>query len=507
MRRRHRRDPRSYRPRAVLAVEFLEPRLVPSLIPQPGHVVIVVEENHDYSQIIGSPSAPYINALARQGALIAQSFAITHPSQPNYLDLFSGSDQGVTDDSYPHSFSAANLASELIGAGLTFGGFSESLPSVGYTGASFQGLYVARHNPWVNFSNVPAADNLPFAGFFPANFDQLPTVSIVVPNVADDMHDGTVQQGDAWLRANLDGYVQWAATHNSLLVVTWDEDDSSGANHIPTLFVGPMVTPGTYGLTVNHFDVLRTLEDMYGLPYAGASATATPITSVWQPANENFVQSLYLDFLGRSGSPGELDLWTPAIPRLGRAGVAGAIAHSQEALKRVVDSFYARFLNRPADPAGEQGWVGFLQQGGTEEQVLAGFLSSPEFAGRANSLIGSGDANNNYVRALYSLLLNRAAGDGETSLWMTALPLVGRGGVAGGFLGSAEFRSGAVRTYYGDTSLAAFPYQPFFPSFLRRRTALAAGEVASWIGQPLDLLQIQFGFAGSQEYFDLAQSR
>ena len=68
-------------------------------VPQPDHVVIVIEENHSYSEIIGSPNAPYINSLAAQGAVFTQSYAVTHPSQPNYLDLFSGFNQGVTDDS------------------------------------------------------------------------------------------------------------------------------------------------------------------------------------------------------------------------------------------------------------------------------------------------------------------------------------------------------------------------------------------------------------------------
>jgi len=375
MRRQNRPLQDANRRRSTLRVEPLESRLVPSPIPRPGHVVIVIEENHAYSQIIGSPNAPYINSLAQQGALITNSHAITHPSEPNYLDLFSGSNQGVTDDSSPHSFSTPNLASELLRSGLTFGGYSESLPVPGYSGTSFQGLYYAKHNPWVSFTNVPAADNMPFAGFFPSNFAQLPTVAIVVPNVFNDMHSGTIQEGDAWLESNLDGYVQWARTHNSLLIVTWDEDDSFSNNHIATLFVGPMVTPGPYGLTINHFDVLRTVEDMYGLPYAGASGRAPPITYIWQAANEKYVQSLYLDFLGRTGSLAELDSWMPAIPLTGGAGVASVSAHSAEALNRLVDSFYVRFLNRPADAAGEQSLGNFLKQGGTEEQSLAGFLS------------------------------------------------------------------------------------------------------------------------------------
>ena len=96
------------------------------------------------------------------------------------------------------------------------------------------------------------------------------------------MHSASVSQGDSWLKTHLDGYAQWAKTHNSLLIITWDEDDDLSNNHIPTIFVGSMVKAGHYSETINHYNVLRTPEDMYGLPYAGSSASATPITDVWQ---------------------------------------------------------------------------------------------------------------------------------------------------------------------------------------------------------------------------------
>src|SRR5438552_2255832 len=133
-------------------------------VPRPDHVVIVIEENHGYSEIIGSSAAPYINSLAAQGALFTHSSAITHPSQPNYLDLFSGSNQGVTDDSCPHSFSSSNLAASLIAGGFTFAGYSEGLPSQGALDCS-AGDYWRKHNPWSNFSNVPSSANKPFTAF------------------------------------------------------------------------------------------------------------------------------------------------------------------------------------------------------------------------------------------------------------------------------------------------------------------------------------------------------
>jgi hypothetical protein len=250
-----------------------------SSVPHFDHIVVVIEENHSFDEIIGNSSAPYINNLASQGAEFTQSFAVTHPSEPNYLELFSGSTQGVTSDSCPHTFSGPDLGGETLAAGKTFAGFSESMPSNGYTGCT-SGAYARKHNPWSFFSDVPAADNRTFAGF-PSDYTTLPGLSFVVPNLLDDMHDGTVAQGDTWLQNNIDGYAQWAKTHNSLLVVTWDEDDSSGTNQIPTLMVGQGVTPGQYSENITHDNVLRTLEDSLGVAATNNAANATPITDVF----------------------------------------------------------------------------------------------------------------------------------------------------------------------------------------------------------------------------------
>ena len=255
-------------------------------VPQFSHIVVAVFENHSYAEVLGGSSAPYMQSLANNGARFTQSFAIEHPSEPNYLDLFSGSNQGVTDDSCPHDFATDNEGAELIAHGFTFGGYSETMPSVGYTGCTYgTSGYARKHNPWVNFdlatNSVPSSDNMPFTSFPTSNFASLPTVSWVVPNLCNDMHDCSVGTGDTWAKNNLDAYAQWAKANNSLLIITFDEDDSSAQNNIPTLFYGANVKVGTYGEHVTHYNVLRTLEDAYGTGYAGASASATPITDVW----------------------------------------------------------------------------------------------------------------------------------------------------------------------------------------------------------------------------------
>jgi len=277
-------DPKFFGTTLLLVIMAIKPAMgqftpAQHFVP-PSHVIVVMEENHSYSEIIGSPDAPYINALAAAGASFTNSFAITHPSQPNYLDLFSGLNQGVTDDSCPHTFSTQNLESELIAAGKTFAGYSEGLPAKGSEICS-SGEYARKHVPWTNFTNDPSGNNLPFTSF-PTNFADLPVVSWVIPDLLDDMHDGTILEGDTWLQTNLSPYVDWARTHNSLLIVTWDEDDGSEGNQIPTIFVGPMVKPGEYSEQIDHYNVLRTLEDMYGLPHLGNSSKAKPITDVWK---------------------------------------------------------------------------------------------------------------------------------------------------------------------------------------------------------------------------------
>jgi phospholipase C len=244
------------------------------------HIVVVVEENHSYRQIAGHKDAPYMNALMKNGATLVNHFATRHPSQPNYYDLFSGSTQGITSNKKPlKKFSTPNLASELIKAGFTFGGYSENLPKTGFDGVTDSKFkYARKHNPWVNFTNVPTSANMPFTSF-PKDFSKLPTVSFVVPNMDHDIHDGTIKQADDWLKQNLSGYVKWAETHNSLLILTWDEDDMSAKNRIPTVFVGPMVKKGAYSPKSDHFSVLRTIEDLYGLPALGESkkAKALPV--------------------------------------------------------------------------------------------------------------------------------------------------------------------------------------------------------------------------------------
>ncbi|MFF0160076.1 alkaline phosphatase family protein [Streptomyces sp. NPDC005263] len=253
-------------------------------LPTPDHVVVVVMENHAYSQVIGSSSAPYLNnTLKAGGANLTQSYGLTHPSEPNYYMLFSGSNQGRTDDSCVSvgSISAPNLAAELIAAGKTWASYNESLPSQGSTTCS-SGNYAQKHNPWFGFSNVPTSTAKTMTQF-PTDYTTLPKVSFVTPNLCSDMHDCSVSTGDTWIKNNLGAYATWAKTHNSVLAVTFDEDNKLSGNRIPTVLYGQHVTPGSSSATTyNHYNVLRTVEDLAGLTaHAGNAASAADITGIW----------------------------------------------------------------------------------------------------------------------------------------------------------------------------------------------------------------------------------
>lgn len=254
---------------------------LPLVGPHGSHVTLVIMENKDYNRVVGSMDAPYFNkTLVPQGALLRNMHAINHPSEPNYLALFSGSTQGIHGDPCPVYFKAANSASELIAAGKTFAGYYESMPRNGYKGC-YQGLYDRNHNPWVEFRNVPDSDNLVYHGF-PSS----PAALVwIVPNLCHDTHNCAVKSGDRWLSQNLPPIIAWDKKHEGLLILTWDEadPDNSGKNHIPTVLVGPMVKAGAESDEhVDHYSTLHAIDEIFGIACIEKACKAPAITGIWQ---------------------------------------------------------------------------------------------------------------------------------------------------------------------------------------------------------------------------------
>jgi phosphatidylinositol-3-phosphatase len=266
-----------------------DPSPVAAQLPRPAHVVVIVEENKSFSQIIGNVrEAPYLNELASRGAVFTRSYAIAHPSQPNYVALFAGRTNPDGDGCAvlgipPYS---DNLGAELIRSKRTFVGYAEDLPRPGYRGC-VAGNYARKHAPWAHFTTIPDASIEPLTAL-PRDWDRLPNVSFVTPNILNDMHSGSIRRGDDWLRRRMGPLITWAAQHDTLIVITWDESSAALTNHIPTIFLGPMVKPGRYDEPITHYRVLRTLEDLYGLPRDGSAASVSPIDDIWSRSAVRF---------------------------------------------------------------------------------------------------------------------------------------------------------------------------------------------------------------------------
>lgn len=263
----------------ILSVWPLAPALAKELVPRVpayDHIVVVIMENRDFKSIIGNAlEAPYLNTLADKGTLLTNYTAITHPSEPNYFALYAGRTFGVIDDE-DYVLHGPTLATILRKAGKTFTGYVEHPNSTD------------SHNPWTPFPEGEDVEQ-DFAAFPTTDFSKLPTVAFVIPNVDHDMHDGTIADGDTWLKANLDSYAQWAKANNSLLIVTWDEDDDGKRNHVATIFHGAHVKRAHVSKAANHYNLLSTMLAAYELtgPANAATAPIIDIFGLHGPARQN----------------------------------------------------------------------------------------------------------------------------------------------------------------------------------------------------------------------------
>lgn len=271
---------------------LLFPLLLNAQVPSSAHVVIVLEENHSYSSVIGNSAMPYLNSLASHNTLATQYYANTHPSIGNYFMLTTG--QIITnDDSFSSVVNVDNIVRHLLTAGKTWKSYAESLPYVGYTGGD-TGAYVRHHNPFTYFSDVfdSSAEKLnlvPFSQFASdlAN-DRLPDFSFVIPNVNDDAHNGTLQQADQWLQANIAPVLSNPTFQkDGILMIVFDEsyttDTAWGGGHVAAVLAGPLVKKGFQTSThYQHQNMLRTIMQAIGTGgYPGAAASAIPMSDAF----------------------------------------------------------------------------------------------------------------------------------------------------------------------------------------------------------------------------------
>ena len=270
-------------------------------------VFVIVMENHNWSDIVWNPSAPYINGTLMPMAAHAEAYYdnpdSVHPSEPNYIWMEAGSNLGITDDADPVAhplITTDHLVTQLENAGLDWRSYQEDMPP-GCPVIS-TGLYAAKHNPMVFFTDVVGDPPTPSAvrciqhvrpyTDLAADLEgqHVAAYNFIVPNLCNDMHNlggcGTgdaVSHGDAWLSQAVPPILASAAYKDGgALFITWDES-VNGEHPIGMLVLSPMAKPGYAGTArYYHSSLLRTVEEIFGLPYLGDAANQQSLSDLFQ---------------------------------------------------------------------------------------------------------------------------------------------------------------------------------------------------------------------------------
>jgi acid phosphatase len=259
-----------------------------------NHVIVVVEENHSYSEVIGNPAMPYLNNLASTYGVATQYYGDTHPSIGNYFMMTTG--QIVTDNelSPPQTVSVDNIVRELVASHKTWKSYAESLPSAGYLGADVY-PYAQHHDPFVFFSDVqndPQQQNnvVPFTQFTQdLNGGQLPNFSFITPNQLHNAHDGPLGDADSWLSQNIAPLVSSPQFQkDGLLIVVFDESNFADlahfGGHTVAVVVSPFAKRGYQSTTFyQHQSTLRFVLSSLGVgTFPGAAASAPDMAEFLQ---------------------------------------------------------------------------------------------------------------------------------------------------------------------------------------------------------------------------------
>jgi hypothetical protein len=294
--------------------------------------------------------------------------------------------------------------------------------------------------------------------------------------------------------ANFRALVQGNDFHNSAVGISIHGDGTHagaidlGGGNLGSLggnnfrgFAGP-ATLGKAAIVVTAADETTVTAglNLFAAGVSPASLFVDPAATIdaSQPLNpgRSFVQALYNEVLGRTGALAELDPWVGVLDTQGRAAVANGIRMSNEALGRVVDQLYLRFLGRQSDSSGQSGWISFLQHGGTLETVEDLFLTAPEYLSHINT---------DYVQSLYLNILGRRGNSSELTFWNNQIQSLGLAGIASAFTHSSEYRLNTLRLY--------------FQTLLHRTPADT--ELAPLTNTPLSLLDLEGVVLSSPEFF------
>ena len=250
-----------------------------------SHIVVIVMENKEAPSIVGAGGAPYANRLARRYGLANASYAITHPSLPNYMALTSGSTDGIDSDCAGCRVHARNLVDQLEAAGISWRAYLEDYPGRCFAGAQAGG-YVAKHNPFIHYDDIAQRPSRcrQLVGFEALAADlragRLPTFAWITPNLCDDTHDCPVATGDRFLARTVPALLAEIGPAG-FVIVTWDEGvtdvgccgGDAGGGRIVTIVAGPGVRGGAReSVAVDHYGVLATIERALGLAPLGGAA-------------------------------------------------------------------------------------------------------------------------------------------------------------------------------------------------------------------------------------------
>jgi hypothetical protein len=260
-----------------------------------SNIVVIVMENKEYDQIIGSSQAPYINSLAHQYTLLTQYYAILHPSMPNYLTLTGGSSFGRKENCKTCFVDAPNLGDQLEKAGLTWKTYQESMPSACFVGDAYP--YVQKHNGFIYYKNIKdnaarcKAHVVPYSQLATdMSSGKLPKFSLITPNMCNDMHDCSISTGDAWLAKQVPPILSHLGS-NGILVLIWEEGTTNAGcctlakgGRVPAIIAGPGAKLKTkINTPVDHYSLLRLIEDNWNLPHLlNAGCVCTPSIQGWR---------------------------------------------------------------------------------------------------------------------------------------------------------------------------------------------------------------------------------
>jgi hypothetical protein len=264
------------------------------------HVIWIWMENHSYGDIVGNTSqAPYINQLANECGLATNYHNISHPSLPNYIAGTSGlslADIKKFKSDCSASKHCSTDAPSIFGQLSSWKAYEESMTS--NCEPNNDGDYAVRHNPPPYYRTLTncAGNDVPYTQLAPdLASGALPSFSFITPNLINDMHDGTIADGDTWLSKNVPAILDSPAYTNGSVVIfiTWDEGEGGKSNdcamnttdvgcQVATLVISPSTTPGTKSATLfNHYSLLGTTERLLRLPTLGQGTTANDMSSAF----------------------------------------------------------------------------------------------------------------------------------------------------------------------------------------------------------------------------------